>query len=119
VEIFLPGSPSTWFDVAVVAAIAKFACAIASARWPGGPIAILDTWRGRLVYAAGKITPLIAVAALFVYYKLSDPSIRTWWLVLAFAAIFLYDAFVVWLRLTNRWHAADHDLESRGSRNGG
>lgn len=110
-------SPSIWYDIFLIAAIAKFACAIISARWPGGAKAILDTGLGRLVYFAGKITPLIAIGAVLIYYKLSYPSIDTWWLVLVFAALLFYDAYVVWLRLTNRWYGAGQDLKSRGSRN--
>jgi hypothetical protein len=110
-------SPSAWMGMAVVAALAKVTCAVLSARWPGGAEAILATGRGKLVYAGGKITPLIAVGAVLTSYRMSDPSLETWWLVLVFAAVLFYDAYVVWLRLTGRWHGADHQLESRGSRN--
>jgi hypothetical protein len=96
---FLGIRSSDWFDIAVIAAIVKLICAIVSARWPGGANSILKTWRGRLLYAAGKITPLIAVGAVLTYYKLSDPFLKTWWLILLFAAVFFYDAYVVWLRL--------------------
>jgi hypothetical protein len=100
----LMSSPSIWYDIFIAGAIAKFICFIISARWPGGSKGLLKTWRGRLVYFGGKITPLIAIGAVLVYYKLIHPSIEAWWLALAFVALLLYDGYVVWRRLTNRRH---------------
>lgn len=99
-------NPSLWWDTFLTAAAAKFICAFISARWPGGAGAILKTWPGRLVYAAGKITPLIAIGAVLIYFKLEHPSTATWVLVLVFAALLVYDGYVVWLRLTGRWYGA-------------
>jgi hypothetical protein len=95
-------SSPIWYDIFIAAAIAKFICFIISVRWLGGSKALLKTWRGRLVYFGGKITPLIAIGAAFIYYKLSYPSIKTWWLALAFVALLLYEGYVVWRRLANR-----------------
>lgn len=114
---FLLSSPSVWWDIFITGAIIKFASAIISAYWPGGTMAILNTWPGRLVYSTGKIAPLVAIGAVLIYYKLSDPSINTWWFILAFVALLLYDAYVVWLRLTNRWYGATDKLKSRTSQN--
>ncbi|HKJ31184.1 MAG TPA: hypothetical protein VKA34_05115 [Balneolales bacterium] len=110
---FSLSNPSVWLDLFIIGAIVKFVSAFISARWPGGTRTILETWRGILVYSAGKISPLVAIGAVLIYYKMSHPSIKTWWLVLAFAALFIYDAYVVWLRLTNRWYGAADKLKPR------
>ena len=99
-------NPSIWFDIFLAGAAAKFACALLTALWPGGSPAILKTWRGRFVYFSGKVTPLIAIGAALVYYKLSHPAVSIWWCVAAFVALLLYVAFVVWYRLSGRWSGA-------------
>lgn len=99
-------NPSTWFDILLAGAAAKFACALVTARWPGGSAAILRTWLGRFVYVAGKVTPLIAIGAALVYYKLSYPSVSIWWFIAAFVALLIYVLFVVWYRLSGRWSGA-------------
>ena len=100
-------NPSTWFDIFLAGAAAKFASAFITACWPGGSPAILKTWRGRFVYAAGKVTPLIAVGAFLVYCKLRNPAVSIWWFVTAFVALLAYVVFVVWYRLSGRWSGAE------------
>ena len=95
--------PSTWFDIFLAGAAAKFLCALVTATWPGGSAAILRTWPGRFVYFAGKITPLVAIGAVLIYYKLRDPKVSAWWFIAAFIALLAYVTFVVWYRLSGRW----------------
>ena len=98
--------PSVWFDLLLGGAAAKFACALITACWPGGSAAILGTWPGRLVYFAGKVTPVVAIGAALVYYKLSYPAVSIWWFIAAFIALLGYITFVVWYRLSGRWSGA-------------
>ena len=94
---------STWFNIFLAGAAAKFACALITARWPGGSAAILNTWTGRFVYFSGKVTPLISIGAALIYYKLSYPAVSIWWFIAAFIALLIYVTFVVWYRLSGRW----------------
>lgn len=99
-------NPSTWFEIFLAGAAAKFVCALITLRWPGGSAGILKTWLGRFVYSAGKITPLIAIGAALIYYKLSYPTVSIWWFIAAFLALLAYVTFVVWYRLSGRWPGA-------------
>jgi hypothetical protein len=99
-------NPSIWFDIFLAGALAKFACALITQRWPGGSAAILKTWPGRLAYFTGKITPLIAIGAVLIYYKLTNQTVSIWWFIAAFVALLIYVTFVVWYRLSGRWSHA-------------
>lgn len=111
--------PAFWFSVAIAAAMAKVLCTVISFRWPGGAKGMLISQKGKFVYFAGKVTPVIAVGAVLVRAKLSDQTINPAWSVLVFTTLIVVVAFIVWLRLTNRWYGVAYMVKSRRPRDGG
>ena len=112
-------NPMFWFSVAIVAVIAKVLCTVISLRWPGGAESMLASKIGKVVYFTGKLTPVIAVGAVLMRVNLSDPTISPTWSVLVFTGLIVLVAFVVWLRLTNRWYGVAHMIKSSRPRGGG
>jgi hypothetical protein len=105
-----------WRSVAIVAVTTKVLSAVISLRWTGGSERILASKKGKIVYFMGKVTPIIAVGAVLMRIHLADPTINPAWWVLAFAAVIVYVAAVVWLRFTHRWYGVAHMIRSWRSR---
>lgn len=112
-------SQTFWFATALVAAIAKVLCTVISLRWPGGSENMLAARTGKFVYFAGKLTPVIAVGAVLMRVKLSDPTISTGWSLLAFTGVTALVAMVIWLRLANRWYGIAQMFKSSSHPRGG
>ena len=105
-----------WLVVAIGFAAIKVISTIMQLAWPGGAIELTRSRFGRLLYIAGKASPIGLVGALLIRAIRSgsaDSVPLTWGLIATCALV----AVVVTTRVKGRWHGLAHWLRSKGNDN--
>lgn len=106
-----------WLLVAIVFGTIKVVSTIAQIAWRGGAAELTHSRLGRVLYVAGKVSPIGLVGALLIRAVRSgspDATALTWGLIAACLLV----AVVVTLRVTGRWYGVAHMFRSKSSDRG-
>ncbi len=106
-----------WLIVAIVFGAIKVISTFAQLAWPGGATKLTRSRLGRILYVAGKVSPIGLVGALLIRAVRSGSadSVPLTWALIGTCVLVVV---IVALRVTGRWHGVAHMLRSRGSGNG-